>query len=62
MKKIKNFTLIELLVKRSHLCCNHVEGNDDETSPVPGQVNKSFRSHKYDCRKEMIFFPEVQSV
>ena len=40
MKKIKNFTLIELLVKRSHLCCNHVEGNDDETSPVHGQVKQ----------------------
>ena len=39
MKK-KKFTLIELLVKRSHLCCDHADGNKDGSSPVHGQVKQ----------------------
>ncbi len=34
------FTLIELLVKRSHLCCDHADGNKDGYSPVHGQVKQ----------------------
>ena len=37
---LKKFTLIELLVKRSHLCCDHADGNKDGSSPVHGQVKQ----------------------
>ena len=34
----KFFTLIELLVKRSHLCCDRVDGKEEGLSPAQGQV------------------------
>ena len=37
---MRKFTLIELLVKRSHLCCDHADGNKDGSSPVHGQVKQ----------------------
>ncbi len=37
---MQKFTLIELLVKRSHLCCDHADGNKDGSSPVHGQVKQ----------------------
>ena len=37
---MKKFTLIELLVKRSHLCCDHADGNKDGYSPVHRQVKQ----------------------
>ena len=40
MKKQKQFTLIELLVKRSRLCGNRVDCNEEGCSPVHGQVKQ----------------------
>ena len=37
----KTFSLIELQVKRSHLCCNHADVNEDGSSPVHGQVKQN---------------------